>query len=44
MAGGLTVVQPDLKLAASLFDELSRATRRGLGIVRDSYGAASSRA
>src|SRR5262252_974569 len=33
------VPQPDLELAASLFDALSRATRRGRGIVRDSYGA-----
>jgi N-carbamoyl-L-amino-acid hydrolase len=32
-------LQPDLKLAATLFDSLSRATRRGAGIVRDSYGA-----
>jgi len=32
-------IQPDLELAASLFDGLSRATRRGRGIVRDSYGA-----
>ena len=32
-------IQPDLELAASLFDALSRATRRGRGIVRDSYGA-----
>ena len=39
MAGGLTIVQPDLELAASLFEGLSRATRRGAGIVRDSYGA-----
>jgi N-carbamoyl-L-amino-acid hydrolase len=31
--------QPDLALAASLFDALSGATRRGQGIVRDSYGA-----
>ena len=31
--------QPDLELAASLFDALARATRRGRGIVRDSYGA-----
>src|SRR5262249_53107266 len=31
--------QPDLALAASLFDALSAATRRGRGIVRDSYGA-----
>jgi beta-ureidopropionase / N-carbamoyl-L-amino-acid hydrolase len=38
MVGGLTLVQPDLELAASLFDSLSRATRRGRGIVRDSYG------
>jgi beta-ureidopropionase / N-carbamoyl-L-amino-acid hydrolase len=38
MAGGLTRVQPDLTLAASLFDALSRATRQGRGIVRDSYG------
>src|SRR5580704_7147282 len=29
---------PDLKLAAALFDSLGRATRRGRGIVRDSYG------
>jgi len=32
-------LQPDLKLAAALFDSLDRATRRGRGIVRDSYGA-----
>jgi len=32
-------LQPDLKLAAALFDSLSTATRRGRGIVRDSYGA-----
>ena len=32
-------LQPDLKLAAALFDSLSRATRVGRGIVRDSYGA-----
>jgi len=32
-------IQPDLDLAASLFDALARATRRGRGIVRDSYGA-----
>ena len=32
-------LQPDLDLAASLFEALSRATRRGRGIVRDSYGA-----
>jgi beta-ureidopropionase / N-carbamoyl-L-amino-acid hydrolase len=32
-------VQPDLDLAAALFDALSRATRQGRGIVRDSYGA-----
>jgi N-carbamoyl-L-amino-acid hydrolase len=31
-------IQPDLDLAASLFDALSQATRRGRGIVRDSYG------
>ncbi|HXA37146.1 MAG TPA: Zn-dependent hydrolase [Steroidobacteraceae bacterium] len=31
--------QPDLKLAAALFDSLERATRRGSGIVRDSFGA-----
>jgi beta-ureidopropionase / N-carbamoyl-L-amino-acid hydrolase len=29
---------PDLKLAAALFDSLKQATRRGSGIVRDSYG------
>src|ERR1700734_2477195 len=39
MVGGLTLVQPDLELAASLFDALSRATRLGRGIVRDSYGS-----
>jgi N-carbamoyl-L-amino-acid hydrolase len=33
-----SMIQPDLELAASLFDALSRATRRGRGIVRDSYG------
>src|SRR5258706_4715498 len=32
-------LQPDLKLAAALFDRLGRATRRGRAIVRDSYGA-----
>ena len=31
-------IQPDLDLAASLFEALSHATRRGRGIVRDSYG------
>jgi len=35
----LNAVTPDLKLAASLFDALADATRRGRGIVRDSYGA-----
>ena len=33
------VPQPDLDLAAVLFAELAQATRRGRGIVRDSYGA-----
>jgi N-carbamoyl-L-amino-acid hydrolase len=40
--GGLPIadlVGPDIELAASLFDRLSKATRRGRGIVRDSYGA-----
>ncbi len=32
-------LQPDLKLAAALFDSLGRSTRHGRGIVRDSYGA-----
>jgi beta-ureidopropionase / N-carbamoyl-L-amino-acid hydrolase len=32
-------LQPDLDLAATLFDRLERATRHGRGIVRDSYGA-----
>ena len=32
------MVEPDLKLADSLFEALSTATRRGRGIVRDSYG------
>jgi N-carbamoyl-L-amino-acid hydrolase len=31
-------MQPDIKLAATLFDSLDRATRQGRGIVRDSYG------
>src|SRR5207302_3527714 len=35
----LDAIQPDLNLAAGLFDALSRATRCGRGIVRDSYGA-----
>jgi N-carbamoyl-L-amino-acid hydrolase len=35
----LDSIQPDLDLAASLFEALARATRRGRGIVRDSYGA-----
>jgi beta-ureidopropionase / N-carbamoyl-L-amino-acid hydrolase len=39
MVGGLTLVRPDLDLAASLFESLSRATRHGRGIVRDSYGS-----
>jgi N-carbamoyl-L-amino-acid hydrolase len=39
MVGGVTLVQPDLELAGSLFDALSRATRQGRGIVRDSYGS-----
>jgi beta-ureidopropionase / N-carbamoyl-L-amino-acid hydrolase len=32
------VIQPDIDLAASLFEALAAATRRGRGIVRDSYG------
>src|ERR1700676_4585222 len=32
-------LEPDLKLAAALFDSLSRTTRRGRGIVRESFGA-----
>jgi beta-ureidopropionase / N-carbamoyl-L-amino-acid hydrolase len=32
-------MQVDLDLAATLFEQLDRATRRGRGIVRDSYGA-----
>ena len=35
----MSAAQPDLDLAATLFDALGRATRRGHGIVRDSYGA-----
>jgi len=31
-------IQPDIDLAASLFEALAAATRRGSGIVRDSYG------
>jgi beta-ureidopropionase / N-carbamoyl-L-amino-acid hydrolase len=31
-------MQPDIKLAATLFDTLDRTTRRGRGINRDSYG------
>jgi hypothetical protein len=31
-------VHVDLDLAATLFGQLERATRRGRGIVRDSYG------
>jgi beta-ureidopropionase / N-carbamoyl-L-amino-acid hydrolase len=31
-------MRPDINLAATLFDSLDRATRRGRGIVRDSYG------
>lgn len=31
-------IEPDIALAARLFAELSAATRRGRGIVRDSYG------
>jgi N-carbamoyl-L-amino-acid hydrolase len=36
---GAAIVKPDIELARSLFDRLSNATRRGRGIVRDSYGA-----
>ena len=32
------MTQVDLDLAGSLFGQLDRATRRGRGIVRDSYG------
>jgi N-carbamoyl-L-amino-acid hydrolase len=32
------MTQVDLDLAGALFEELDRATRRGRGIVRDSYG------
>jgi len=35
MAG---MIEPDLEMAAALFEALGRATRRGRGIVRDSYG------
>jgi len=31
-------MQPDIKLATTLFDTLDRTTRRGRGIDRDSYG------
>ncbi len=34
-----SALQPDLELAAALFEALARATRQGRGIVRDSYGA-----
>jgi beta-ureidopropionase / N-carbamoyl-L-amino-acid hydrolase len=34
----MPAIQPDIDLAASLFEALSRTTRRGRGIVRDSYG------
>jgi N-carbamoyl-L-amino-acid hydrolase len=36
MAG---TIEPDLEMGAALFEALGRATRRGRGIVRDSYGA-----
>jgi N-carbamoyl-L-amino-acid hydrolase len=36
--------QPDLKLAAALFDSLRRTTGQGRGIVRDSYGEGEQRA
>jgi N-carbamoyl-L-amino-acid hydrolase len=32
------MIEPDMALAASLFADLGAATRRGRGIVRDSYG------
>jgi N-carbamoyl-L-amino-acid hydrolase len=32
-------IRPDMTLAAALFDRLSLATRRGRGILRDSYGS-----
>jgi N-carbamoyl-L-amino-acid hydrolase len=32
-------MQADMQLAEALFERLSRATRQGAGIVRDSYGA-----
>jgi N-carbamoyl-L-amino-acid hydrolase len=31
-------IEPDMELAAMLFEQLDRATRRGRGIVRDTYG------
>jgi beta-ureidopropionase / N-carbamoyl-L-amino-acid hydrolase len=34
-----TILAPDMLLAAALFDRLGLATRRGRGIVRDSYGS-----
>jgi N-carbamoyl-L-amino-acid hydrolase len=34
-----SALQPDLELAAALFEALRRATTQGRGIVRDSYGA-----
>jgi N-carbamoyl-L-amino-acid hydrolase len=36
MAG---TIEPDLEMAAALFEALGGATRRGRGIVRDSYGS-----
>jgi beta-ureidopropionase / N-carbamoyl-L-amino-acid hydrolase len=38
MATASALVPLDLDLAAGLFERLDRATRRGRGIVRDSYG------
>jgi beta-ureidopropionase / N-carbamoyl-L-amino-acid hydrolase len=38
-ASMIASVQPDLSLATLLFETLSRTTRQGRGIVRDSYGA-----
>lgn len=35
----MSKVTPDIRLAADLFDQLSLRTRKGQGIVRDTYGA-----
>ncbi len=40
----LELVEPDLQLAADLFDQLQKMSFDGVGITRDTYGAGEQRA